>query len=701
MDISFVSAVYNKAQFLDRNIWSFIKLSKLDLEFEVIYVDDCSTDDSLNIIKEYENEYNFIKVISMEQNSGSPSEPRNRGMKLAAGEYIAIIDADDWIEPLGIKNLTLQMKKHHADVGFGQSFKHSDKKTHKIARFSSYKKDNDLQPHNIKNIFRALGPPGKIFKKSLIEENGIYFREFKYGEDKLFFAEVIARAKSASMTDETVYHVDRYPENFSLVKQTDIRSRAPMNLSIAEEIITLDINERAKDLILERIVEADFIRGLLYRKEFYQAKDTTHYIDIIDQLKSLFLNNGLDIEDYINDSLLSNIYYLYKNDSNENLVRYVKSNFLQSSLRIVGNKVEFPNNSGVSVPNIVYKNAHFIFSGTQLIDGKYFESVECFCIQGQAIKAVGLMEKANEENFRFIPFHQNDKFILINPDDMGFSVREYNIAVILEYGEIHLVHASYPHSGKSQMKRQYYKLEYSNPKGTKTRNQFYSSKENIEEAWDHAKVLKKVQVYANPYFQSDDIVKIINKNEIFEIERILSLEDGGKAFKVRGSGYVKADSSSMTVSYIEEDESIVYRQKPEYVIALKYLQKRSKRRIFQKDYIVEGEKLRVNSLKTINGVQYFTIEGYGEYPAKKNLFKKFRKRDMTDYIIKDVSKVKVKKRCYLYPDRNFINDAIEPIQPGRSFDVECIVYNDNSIPRIKTLDGEFLTSNRDFVEILR
>ena len=48
---------------------------------EAIFVDDCSTDESVNIIKHYEKDYDFIKLIQLPENTGSPSEPRNIGMR--------------------------------------------------------------------------------------------------------------------------------------------------------------------------------------------------------------------------------------------------------------------------------------------------------------------------------------------------------------------------------------------------------------------------------------------------------------------------------------------------------------------------------------------------------------------------------------------------------------------------------------------
>ncbi|WP_340578962.1 glycosyltransferase family 2 protein, partial [Staphylococcus aureus] len=154
-------------------------------------VDDCSSDNSLGIVESFATKYDFIKLIQLDENTGSPSEPRNVGMKTATGEYITFLDADDWLDPEGLPILLNQAKDHHSDVAFGQSIKHTEKVTKKIGRFSSYKYANHLVPYEIEKIFRAVGPPGKIIKRDIIIDNDIYFKHMKYGEDKLFFIEAI------------------------------------------------------------------------------------------------------------------------------------------------------------------------------------------------------------------------------------------------------------------------------------------------------------------------------------------------------------------------------------------------------------------------------------------------------------------------------------------------------------------------------
>ena len=107
---SFIVPVYNTKKYLKKCLDSLIKQTFKD--FEIIIVNDGSTDNSMEIIEKYKNKYSNIKVIE-QQNQGL-SLARNNGVKKTSGEYILFIDSDDYIE----KDLLKQIDKNigNADV---------------------------------------------------------------------------------------------------------------------------------------------------------------------------------------------------------------------------------------------------------------------------------------------------------------------------------------------------------------------------------------------------------------------------------------------------------------------------------------------------------------------------------------------------------------------------------------------------------
>lgn len=89
--ISVIMPTYNASLTIERSILSVLNQSYSN--FELIIVDDCSTDNTVDVVSSISDDR--LKLISLEKNSGSPSTPRNVGLAECKGDYIAFLDADD------------------------------------------------------------------------------------------------------------------------------------------------------------------------------------------------------------------------------------------------------------------------------------------------------------------------------------------------------------------------------------------------------------------------------------------------------------------------------------------------------------------------------------------------------------------------------------------------------------------------------
>lgn len=93
---SIIMPCYNGAKYIADSIQSVIAQTYSD--WELLIIDDCSTDDSVDIIKQFISKDSRIKLLQTEQPSGSPTLPRNTGIKNAQGRFIAFLDCDDmWL----------------------------------------------------------------------------------------------------------------------------------------------------------------------------------------------------------------------------------------------------------------------------------------------------------------------------------------------------------------------------------------------------------------------------------------------------------------------------------------------------------------------------------------------------------------------------------------------------------------------------
>ena len=114
MKISIIVPVYNVGKYLKICLDSLVN-QNFNLEYQIILVDDCSTDDSLKIIQNYSLKHKNIVLLKNDKNEG-PGNTRNKGIKYAEGEYILFLDADDFISLDALSIIYDEAKKNNADV---------------------------------------------------------------------------------------------------------------------------------------------------------------------------------------------------------------------------------------------------------------------------------------------------------------------------------------------------------------------------------------------------------------------------------------------------------------------------------------------------------------------------------------------------------------------------------------------------------
>ena len=105
--VSVIIPNYNHAPYLKRRIDSVLNQTYTD--FEVILLDDCSTDESREVLLMYQDHPKVSHVVINRENSGSPFKQWHRGFELAKGEYIWIAESDEWCEPTLLETLVEPM----------------------------------------------------------------------------------------------------------------------------------------------------------------------------------------------------------------------------------------------------------------------------------------------------------------------------------------------------------------------------------------------------------------------------------------------------------------------------------------------------------------------------------------------------------------------------------------------------------------
>lgn len=199
MTISVIVPVYNTEFLVGRCIDSITAQTYPD--WELILVDDGSTDGSLGVLREYESRDSRIKVIHQE-NAG-PGLARNKGIQNASGDYIVFVDSDDVVKPDYFEKLSHET----ADVVFidinqvDEDF-HVQREEH-MSDYRALSKD-DLLRSQMTGKF-PWGGWRKAVKTGLLLKNGIGFTEHKVGEEAIYTFMLMHCAGSVSFIKGVVY----------------------------------------------------------------------------------------------------------------------------------------------------------------------------------------------------------------------------------------------------------------------------------------------------------------------------------------------------------------------------------------------------------------------------------------------------------------------------------------------------------------
>ncbi|USS85855.1 glycosyltransferase family 2 protein [Fructilactobacillus cliffordii] len=189
-EVSVVLTTYNAEKTLKRAFDSIIN-QKTNHSFEVIIIDDGSSDDTVSMIKDYANQYDNVSYFSQE-NSG-PSIARNNGIDHAQGQYILFSDDDDEYLPDYIEKAMEQVKQNKlVIVGIEKRLQSGEivKETHSVLEDAN---DNQqmIKGYLVNNQEFDVGPWNKLFELSVIKQNSLYFIN-KIFEDSLFILKYLS-----------------------------------------------------------------------------------------------------------------------------------------------------------------------------------------------------------------------------------------------------------------------------------------------------------------------------------------------------------------------------------------------------------------------------------------------------------------------------------------------------------------------------
>ena len=213
--LSIIVPVHNTQKYLSRCLESI--LSQTLSDFELIVINDGSTDQSGNIIEGLASKDARIVSISNRAPSGNPGTPRNQGIELARGYYIGFVDSDDWIEPDYFATLLDAARQQDADVAFAGGFKNHKNDVATARRYAKTDFNNRTSP--LYKYHESFMIWDKIYRASLIKRLGIRLGETRAAVDVPFILKAYYYLRNAAFCDDLLgYNYRRESETSVTVK---------------------------------------------------------------------------------------------------------------------------------------------------------------------------------------------------------------------------------------------------------------------------------------------------------------------------------------------------------------------------------------------------------------------------------------------------------------------------------------------------
>lgn len=285
--LTIVIPVYNGEKYIKRCLDSVLSNKNIK---EVIVINDCSTDGSLKILKEYGSR---IKLIDLKENRGV-SYARNLGIEKATGDYITFVDVDDYIEPNTYFQMLSKIEKTDADIcicNYDEIFEENGKIVNSKYNLDFEELDNEsvVKKFLTDDISPAIWD--KVYKTKLLK-NISFENNLAIGEDILFCLKVFMNCKKATFINERFYHYVQQNTSAmhvispkllqfkNVIKGIDKTKYEELENNYAEEFnyFKLEMITRGIHSISMLINKSNKAEGIEYLQHYYNKEDLKNII---------------------------------------------------------------------------------------------------------------------------------------------------------------------------------------------------------------------------------------------------------------------------------------------------------------------------------------------------------------------------------------------------------------------------------------
>mgnify|MGYP000911455005 FL=1 len=288
--LTVVIPVYNVEKYLKRCVESVLVQGWHN--YDILLVDDGSTDSSPQICDDYVKAYDFISVIHKE--NGGLSEARNTGILHAKGEYVYFPDSDDWLEPQTFTELAEVLESQEFElVSFNREFvKGEEDAIVSDPLVTQVFGGKDAFVQMLKHSYITGFANDKIYKKSLFIDNNISFPKGKYYEDLGTNYKLFLSAKNVFATNQKYYHY--LIDNPDSITQSWNEQKFSDMFGFYKDIFYSDFVRSQLNKEELQISQRYYVNGLIHiLASLYKSKLDKNYGEITSEVKQELEKNKM------------------------------------------------------------------------------------------------------------------------------------------------------------------------------------------------------------------------------------------------------------------------------------------------------------------------------------------------------------------------------------------------------------------------
>ena len=312
--ISVVLPVFNGGRYIEKAIDSVLSQS-LD-DFELIIVNDGSTDNTLEII----NGFNDKRIILINQENRGPGAARNRALEIVRGEYVMFLDSDDWFFDDAFETAYNEASQKDTDITIFQIIKFdsgnfSENDWFNLNNFDETFDNRVFNPHECGDFLFDISVSAcqKIFKRQFLFKINAQFPEGIYFEDMPFFFYTFLKAQRISIIRKHLYVRQKHPGSITESVDSKFLDTVPAGQILMDIFIESGFYDMYRfDLLAFKVngpryalmgIEDKYKEELywLIKDDYEEIRKTQYYGDYLEDLgpvKRKFFTDILKSDDY-------------------------------------------------------------------------------------------------------------------------------------------------------------------------------------------------------------------------------------------------------------------------------------------------------------------------------------------------------------------------------------------------------------------